>query len=159
MTDDRTDSISNSSDSNDENIDVRMDSVESVNVNDYVLCEFEVGKKTKYLVGKVMKEEDEDGDILFCKRVGKLVDKFLCQTVEDIGKVRNGQIKTILPQPVNCKAHHSITASASRPGNNSDKFLNSFLTSNLSISSLMSTIRVRAIGRPAINLQNNEVNK
>ncbi|KAI8780061.1 piggyBac transposable element-derived protein 3 [Biomphalaria glabrata] len=102
MTDDRTDSISNSSDSSDENIDVRMDSVESVNVNDYVLYEFEVGKKTKYLVGKVMKEED-DGDILFCKRVEKLVDKFFCQTVEDIGKVRNGQIKTILPPPVNCK--------------------------------------------------------
>ncbi|XP_055897466.1 uncharacterized protein LOC129928222 [Biomphalaria glabrata] len=78
MTDDRTDNISDSSDSSDESIDVRMDGVESVNVNDYVLCEFEVGKKAKYLVGKVMKEEDEDGDIevSFLRKSGKMVDKF-----------------------------------------------------------------------------------
>ncbi|BFZ07906.1 hypothetical protein BsWGS_10945 [Bradybaena similaris] len=94
-------------DSDDENNNIRMDVVESTDINLglYVVCEFETGKRTKYLIGKVMQLEDEDGDveISFLRKSGKMFAKFFWPTVEDIGTVKMSQIKAILPQPICCK--------------------------------------------------------
>ena len=58
---------------------VRMDIVESVNVDDFVLCEFELkAGKRKYLIGKVLQQQDEDGDVevSFLRKNAKIVDTF-----------------------------------------------------------------------------------
>ena len=58
---------------------VRMDIVESVNVDDFVLCEFELkAGKRKYLIGKVLQQQDEDGDVevSFLRKSAKIVDTF-----------------------------------------------------------------------------------
>ncbi|GFO15602.1 LOW QUALITY PROTEIN: tigger transposable element-derived 4-like protein [Plakobranchus ocellatus] len=81
----------------DEN-ELKLGVVESVKVNQYVVCEF--AKKTQrfYYVGCVVKEIDDDGDIEvdFLRRKGSY---FIKPLNEDICSLHMSTVKAVLPDP------------------------------------------------------------
>ena len=69
----------------------------------YTVCEFctsdAATKHTKYMVGFVREDEDEDGDIemSFLRQSQKVANKFIMPNTADIGMVKRVQVKVILP--------------------------------------------------------------
>ena len=70
-------------------------------VGDYVLVEY-VSKRKVHYVGKVSKEEDEEGDleVSFFRRHFKVPNGFIEPTVEDIHSVPASSVLMILSQPI-----------------------------------------------------------
>ncbi|KAK3931050.1 Thiosulfate-binding protein [Frankliniella fusca] len=67
----------------------------------YILVEF-VDKKSKvYYIGKVLKEEDDEGDfeVTYLRRSLKVKDKFCLPNVADLKSVHRSDVKLVLPSP------------------------------------------------------------
>lgn len=75
--------------------------VETVSVDDFVVCEFATKRATKYFVGQVTKERDSDDDVEidFYRRKGKSF-HFVKPAVADVSSVHIDAIKAILPPPI-----------------------------------------------------------
>ena len=74
--------------------------VESVKVDQYIVCEFSKKTHKFYYIGRVVKEVDDDGDIEvdFLMRKGAF---FIKPTIEDISAVYMSYVKSVLPDPTN----------------------------------------------------------